>query len=294
MADVKPKPIPVFIPCFDLVTTPNAGRIILRGGSPLLPVQGVYSGNHVSLNTLTGNYEFDPLGAGTGVYPVTYTYTNVYGCDGTTSPVNITLQNSNFTCGGNLTDVRNGKKYKTALLAGHCWMTQNLNYGVPLINAPVPAQTDNCLAEKYRLPADTGCSVYGGFYQWDELMDYSTSSGKKGLCPPEWHIPSVTEWQQLIDNLAAGITAPNANGVNGAEMMDPLRINGFQALTAGLDYQDYIWAFGLPGNQATMFWTSDALGTDRAAARGLNVYNLSISDYNSSRGNAFSVRCVKD
>ncbi len=292
--DVKPRPNPVFIPCFDLVTTPNAGKIILRGGSPLLPVQGVYSGNHVSLNTLTGKYEFDPLGAIPGLYPITYTYTNTYGCDATTAPVNITLQNSAFACGGKLTDVRNGKKYQTALLAGHCWMTQNLNYGAPLVNAPVPPQTDNCQAEKYCAPADTGCSVYGGFYQWDELMDYSTSSGIKGLCPPEWHIPSATEWQQLIDNLAAGITAPDANGVNGPEMMDPLRITGFHALTGGVDYQDYTWAFANAGNQGTLFWTSDSSGTDRAVARGLNSNNLSISNYNSSRGNAFSVRCVKD
>ncbi len=291
---VHPKPNPVFTPCFDLNTTQNARKIILRGGSPALPVQGIYSGNRVSLNALSGNYEFDPLGAGAGSYPITYTYTNTFGCPASAGPVTVTVQNNPFSCGGTLTDVRDGKIYKTAFLAGHCWMTQNLNFGTGLITAPVPPQSDNCIAEKYCAPADAGCSAYGGLYQWDELMDYRADAGTKGICPPEWHVPSEAEWQQLIDNLVPGMTAPDANALVASQLTDQFLVNGFAALLKGLNYMDYTWAFYTGTNTASMYWTSVNNGGSQAVARGLNANTMSISKYLSGRGNAFSLRCVKD
>ncbi len=294
VTDVKPKPIPAFIPCFDVITTPNARKIILRGGTPSLPSQGVYSGSHVTLNAVTGNYEFDTPSAGTGIFPVVYTYTNTYGCPASAAPVNITVQIKAFQCGQNLTDVRDGKNYKTALFAGQCWMIQNLNYGTALVTAPVPSQSDNCLPEKYCNPADAGCTTYGGLYQWDELMDYASVAGTKGLCPPEWHIPNESEWQQLIDNLVVGITAPDANGIVGAQLKDPLILNGFHAFPGGLNYLDFDWAFSSGPFMASMYWTSANAGANQAVARGLNTYIPSISNYHSSRANAFFARCLKD
>ena len=283
-----------FIPCFDLITTSGAKKIILRGGTPYLSGQGVYSGNRVSLNASSGVYEFDPFGATPGNYSITYTFTNTFGCLAAVANVSISVQNNPFSCGGDMTDVRDGKKYKTAPLAGHCWMTQNLNYGTGLVSAPVPPQSDNCVAEKYCTPTDVSCSAYGGLYQWDELMGYAIAPGAKGLCPPEWHVPSETEWQHLIDNLVIGITAPDANATVAPDLTDPFIFNGFHGLLGGLNYLDNSWAFYTGANTATMYWTSTIDGTDHAVARGLNVFTPSISKYISSRANAFSVRCVKD
>jgi uncharacterized protein (TIGR02145 family) len=290
---VMPKPLPVFTPCFDLVTTTDAKKIILRGGAPFLPAQGVYSGPRISLNTVTGNWEFDPFGAPAGDYHVTYTFTNTFGCPASAGPATITVQNRNFSCGGDLTDVRDGKKYQTALLSGRCWMADNLAYGTTL-DSPGPLQTDNCLAEKYCSPADAGCNKYGGMYQWDELMDYAVTPGTKGICPPGWHVPTVLEWQSLIDNLIAGTGAPHANAVAGSTLKDLLLTSGFQALMGGIDYNDNAWAFISGSLTGTLYWTSTATSATHAAARGLNNYNASISLYSSSRGNAFSLRCVKD
>jgi uncharacterized protein (TIGR02145 family) len=293
-ADVKPRPEPTFTPCFDVVTTPGAKKIILRGGSPSMPAQGAFTGNRVSFNVLTGNYEFDPSGASAGSYPVTYTYTNTYGCPASAGPVTISVQNSPFFCGGDLTDVRDGKKYRTSMIAGRCWMTQNLAAGTALVSAPVPHQTDNCIAEKYCAPNDMTCSSYGGLYQWDEIMDYTAAPGAKGICPPEWHLPTEAEWQQLIDNLIAGITAPDANATVAPDLKAPFLTGGFHALTGGLNYQDNTWKFHSGTVTGTMFWTSSSGGSERAVARGLNVFTPSISKYVSGRANAFSVRCVKD
>jgi hypothetical protein len=43
-----------------------------------------------------------------------------------------------------------------------------------------------------------------------------------------------------------------------------------------------------------MFWTSTVNAQGAALARGTNWYNPSVSRYWSKKGNAFSVRCLKD
>ena len=189
--------------------------------------------------------------------------------------------------------MRDGKVYKTAYLALRCWMTENLAYGTAL-TSPGPPQTDNCLPEKYCAPTDLTCAGYGGLYQWDELMDYSVTPGTKGICPPEWHVPTEAEWQSLIDNLVGGIGSPESNALNGPSMKDLLLPVGFRVLTGGLNYNDNYWAFTSGSLTATQFWSSTVNGATQAAARGLNNYNPSISKYYSSRFNALSLRCIKD
>ncbi|MCX6267355.1 MAG: hypothetical protein NTW16_08375, partial [Bacteroidetes bacterium] len=289
---VNPTPAPLFTPCFDLRTTPNANKITLRGGTPYLPVQGVYTGSRVTFNPVSGNYEFDPAGAAIGSYPIAYQYTNTFNCSASASSVTIQVVNSSLICGDSLTDVRDGTKYKTSLIGGRCWMQQNLRYGSTLLLTSEP-QTDNCVSEKYCLPTDATCKSYGGLYQWDEVMSYSSTASNQGLCPPEWHVPSELEWQSMITDISAGITPPD--GVAGSFLRDTfLNPGGFFALTKGLYYLSNSWAFTSGQLTGAMFWTATPDGADRSIARGVNSINLSTSKYSGSRNNAFSVRCVKD
>jgi uncharacterized protein (TIGR02145 family) len=287
---VFPKPNPVFVPCFDLVTTPSAQKIILSGASPYLEGQGIYSGNRVSLNSMTGFYEFDPFGASTGVYPIVYTYTNTYGCPASAEPVTITVQNLNFSCGGNLTDVRDEKTYPTTLIGGKCWMTTNLDHGIEL--GWLQPATDNCSDEKTCQSADQQCIRFGGFYQWDELMRYGRSYNNQGICPPGWHVPSESEWNNMLYAMGTGVNPPD--GVAGSFLKDPWLAGGLQALTPGLFYLDNSWSFTDGSLTGAMFWTSTPDGFERAVARGVNNTNPSNSKYSGNRENSFSVRCVKD
>ena len=125
-------------------------------------------------------------------------------------------------------------------------------------------------------------------------MDYAQTAGTKGICPPEWHVPTETEWQSLIDNLVIGIGSPDANALSGSTLKDVLLFGGFHALMGGLNYNDYQWSFYAGAVTGSMYWTSSSSGTTRAISRGLNFYSPSISRYSSSRGNAFSLRCIKD
>ncbi len=287
---VNPTPNPEFTLCFDVVTTTNAKKFILRGAAPYLPGQGVFSGNRVSLNASTGLYEFDPYGALPGPYPVTYTYTNTYGCPASPPVISITVKNNAFICGGNLTDIRDLKRYTTSMIGGKCWMTENLSFG-SVIGASQPS-TDNCINEKYCKPDDGSCTIYGGLYQWDELMRYGATTANQGICPPEWHVPSEPEWQSLLIAVGAGTNPPD--GMAGNSLKDANLTGGFHARLGGLLYLNNMWAFITGNLTGTMFWTSTPTGTGQALARGVNVFNPSMSRYPGSIENAFSVRCVKD
>jgi uncharacterized protein (TIGR02145 family) len=152
-------------------------------------------------------------------------------------------------------------------------------------------QTDNCLAERYH-HTSTFVVQYSIFYQWDELMQYTTAEGTQGLCPPGWHIPTSAEWDQLL-------TVYNGPGQAAGPMKDTLLANGFDSYQTGFQYLNNLWAFTTGNFAGSMYWTStlsasDAPTVSRAVARGLNAYNPSVSRYEAARGDAFNVRCVKD
>ena len=133
-------PIVTFTSCFDTMTTVNAKPIKLKGG---IPLGGTYSGPGV--NSLTGI--FTPATAGTGTKTITYSYTNVNLCTANKS-IHIIVQVAPvFTCGNNLTDIRDSKGYPTVKIGSQCWMALNLNYGTVI--ASTQDQRDNCISEKY-------------------------------------------------------------------------------------------------------------------------------------------------
>jgi uncharacterized protein (TIGR02145 family) len=299
---INPKPAVSVISCYDAVTTKSARRFQLKGGNPpyLLtgsPLQGAYTSipSTPALQADPGGYYyFNPSLAATGTYQIFYRFTNQFGCPNTTtSYATIIVQGANPPCSVTMTDPRDGKIYKTAMLAGQCWMTENLNYSRSgTVTASNTAMTDNCVAEKYCPPADPTCAGSGGFYQWDELIQYAnTDVPYQGVCPPAWHVPTETEWNTLINSIDPVFTPPSAKALVGSELKDPSK--SFRAFLDGINYLNTTW-YLLSGPAGTMFWTSSPAGSNRAVARGLNDPNSSISRYPSSHANAFPLRCVKD
>lgn len=74
-------------------------------------------------------------------------------------------------------DVRNGKIYKTIELQGKTWLAENLNYSVP------------GKSWYYENDAQHGLE-HGCLYTWEGAIE---------ACPPGWHLPSVEEWDTLIN-----------------------------------------------------------------------------------------------
>ena len=59
-------------------------------------------------------------------------------------------------------------------------------------------QKANGIIEKYCYDNDTNnCGIYGGLYQWREMMQYTTQQGAQGICPPGWHLPTHEESKVL-------------------------------------------------------------------------------------------------
>ena len=115
-----------------------------------------------------------------------------------------------FNCGSSQIADGEGNMYSTVLIGTQCWMAENLNIGTR-IDAATP-QTDNTTLEKYCYSdLESNCDVYGGMYQWDEMMQYVTTQGTQGICPSGWHIPTDDEWKTLEGN------ADNTYGVGDPE-----------------------------------------------------------------------------
>jgi uncharacterized protein (TIGR02145 family) len=128
-----------------------------------------------------------------------------------TSWVPMIPANLNWSCGMPYTDIRDNRIYNTVLIGTQCWFRQSLNFGTRIDGAS--NQTNNGIIEKYCYNDDESyCDQYGGLYQWDELMNYTSSSntnpsGRQGICPAGWHLPSDSEWGFLASYLGGAAVA---------------------------------------------------------------------------------------
>ena len=283
---VNPLPYILLTSCNDSKTTSASRPFYLKGG---VPPGGQY---FIDGNLLTGGL-ITPSALTQTTHQITYKYTDMNTCTSTSSSLILTVLTGSTlsTCPFTFTDPRDNTVYHASLMGGRCWMLENLSYGTKL-DPDIQPQTDNCIVEKYCSTADANCSAYGGLYQWDELMQYRIPGAGEylqGICPPEWHVPTSTEWQMLIDG-----QANSGNGIAGGELKDQNPVFGFKALLLGFYYQNNIWGFTSGNLTGTMFWTSTTAGSSKVLVRGLNSYTQSISGYNSLRSNALPVRCVKD
>jgi uncharacterized protein (TIGR02145 family) len=179
-------------------------------------------------------------------------------------------------------------------IGNQCWLKENLDVGT-MINSTSAGgyqQTNNGIIEKYcydNNPAN--CETYGGLYEWPEAMQYSTTPGTRGICPPGWHIPTYAEFQTLrttVNNNGNALKSIGQGGGGGAGT----NTSGFSALLAG--YRDDDGYFDGLGYYADV-WSSTEYSSARAygLSMGSNGSGINLGNFGYKEG-GFSVRCLKD
>jgi uncharacterized protein (TIGR02145 family) len=178
-----------------------------------------------------------------------------------------------------------GKTYNTVQIGSQCWLKENLDVGTMIDSLTNPG--NNGIIEKYcygNNPAN--CTTYGGLYQWNEAMQYVTTSGTQGICPTGWHIPTYAELQTLatwVGNDANSLLAVGQGG--GTNTI------GFSALLAGYRYYNgKLFSLGL----YTFFWSSTESYASGAYSMSLGYNGGGINFGSGIQLYGFSVRCAKD
>jgi uncharacterized protein (TIGR02145 family) len=195
-----------------------------------------------------------------------------------------------FTCGGTLTDSRDGNTYATVQIGTQCWMAENLRYN----------------AAGSQLNPANPTTTYGRLYDWATLMNGATTSssnpsGVQGICPSGWHVPSDAEWNEMelaLGMPGSGTTATGYRGTHGTDMKSTTGWNsggngtnssGFNAFPAGY----YSGSFFFLGDFA-YFWSSTEFSGSNAWKRFLGYGNTGVGRNSSNKTYGHSCRCVKD
>ncbi len=200
-----------------------------------------------------------------------------------------------FSCGNPVTDTRDGKIYNTVLIGAQCWFAQNINVGTKVLGNT--NQTNNGIIEKYCYMDDVNnCNVYGGLYQWDEAMQYSTTEGVKGICPTGWHLPTDAEWTTLTTFLGGEAIASGKMKETGTtHWLSPntgaTNSSGFTALPGGSRHLNF--GFFDLAYYASFWSSSQGIATD-AWYRDLYYNNEHVYRYYNGKTYGFSGRCLQD
>lgn len=211
-----------------------------------------------------------------------------------------------FSCGNSFTDTRDGKSYTTVEIGTQCWMQENLNIGT-MINGS-SSQANNTIIEKFCYGNDiTNCDTYGGLYQWNEIMGYTSTPGIQGICPSGWQLPTDNDYCLLstyLDNTvncsstvfngtdAGGKMKTSGTSFWNSPNVGATNTSGFSSLPSGYrntNINDLFRAIG----DFNFLWTSSNNGSSSWAWVLLNS-ETRISRYSYSNQFGFSVRCIKD
>lgn len=217
---------------------------------------------------------------------------------------NSQLPTAPWQCGDVLIDIRDDQTYATIQIGTQCWMAENLNHGTMVIGST--NQTNEGSIEKYCYTNSAGnCDTYGGLYQWDEMMQYSTTPGVQGICPTGWHLPTDEEWCTLENEVDTGTVSCSATGWRGTDVGSNLKeggaihwqfynyatnSSGFTALGGG----EHVYGAYLGLTYDANFWTSSMSGSNTSWNRHLFYASEQVFRYDVSKDLGNSVRCLQD
>ncbi len=283
-------------------TTTTSGGNVTNDGGLQVTARGVCWSTYQN-PTIANSKTTDGSGTGsftsliTGLTANTTYFVRAYATNsaGTAYGNELSLSTLAMSCPSSFTDSRDSKVYTAVLIGNQCWMKQNLNIGTRIEGTT--EQTNNATIEKYCYNnTEANCTTYGGLYQWNEMMQYSTTPGVKGICPTGWHLPTDADWTTLTTYLGGesvsggrmketGTThwaSPNTGATNSS---------GFTALPGG--YRNTDGSFGSLSYDG-LWWSSTEHSSSDAWYRDMGYYDADVDRYGNLKSYGFSVRCLKD
>lgn len=191
-----------------------------------------------------------------------------------------------------------GTTYRTVQIGDQVWMAENLMTShyrngdpIPTITASGGIWNNTSTGASCWIQDDSvnyGCP-YGKLYNWYAAGD------SRGVCPSGWHVPSIGEFNTLINELggsAGGMmktqgiqywTGGNLGGSNAS---------GFSGLPAGTRWEDSYVEMGILAH----FWSStiDQVGLVNADLMRLHFGQTNAETFTWDNRRGHSIRCVQD
>jgi uncharacterized protein (TIGR02145 family) len=180
-----------------------------------------------------------------------------------------------------LTDMRDGKIYKTVKIGELVWMAENLNY---------KPETGNSWCYN---DSDSYCNKYGRLYTWEAATSVCQLIG--------WRLPTRADWKELVSAVGGSLIAGrkllkvkngwNDNGNDTDEY-------GFSALPGGIRFfngyfSDAGFDYDYAGNIG-FWWTATAYDVNFAHYHRMYYNSDTVSEDLNYKNSALSVRCVRD
>ncbi|KUG25952.1 sclb protein [hydrocarbon metagenome] len=219
--------------------------------------------------------------------------TNNYGSFGYSYTWSFETGEDGGPCPGTETVDYGGQTYNTVMIGAQCWLKENLNVGTRIDGSQ--DQADNATIEKYCYDDnENNCDEYGGLYQWDEMMQYTTTEGTQGICPTGWHIPSSTELTTLTNSVSDDGNALKAVG-EGSGAGAGTNISSFTALFSGHRSGNLATYGQFGGLESSIhLWSSSQFNLEYADLRYMDDADGDIDQYGELKTFGFAVRCIKD
>jgi uncharacterized protein (TIGR02145 family) len=192
-----------------------------------------------------------------------------------------------------------GNSYKIVSIGDQTWMAENLKVTkysngdvietTTTDNLDISGETD----PKYQWAYDSSAenlNTYGRLYTWYTIAD------SRSLCPAGWHVPTETDWTELIieagGTLAAGATLKESGTnhwvVTSAEVTNE---TGFTALPGGMRISGGIYS---SLESQCFFWSATSVSGSQATMLTLSAYSGSTDFIDFDKKSGLSVRCIKD
>jgi uncharacterized protein (TIGR02145 family) len=188
---------------------------------------------------------------------------------------------------------RDGNVYKTVKAGSQVWMAENLKVmhyqnGEVIPNITEPKQWDALTTGAWCDIANdpVKAKAYGHFYNWYTVAD------QRNVCPAGWHVPSETEWIELLTFLAGEKLSPFKTSAALPAATKSINAGLFQVLQE--DFRGWDLECSHLGYGGGGWWSSTPANAELAYYHGINYDTASKNRLEGRKRFGYNIRCVKD